>query len=344
MRILAAMATAALLALTGCQRGPAVHEYSFFAFGTLVELTVVGANPETAEAARAHAAARLDQWHHDWHAWQPGPLTRLNAALGAGETVPVPEALQPILSEARRLSLQSGGLFNPAIGKLVALWGFHADEVPSGPPPEPTAVRELVAQDPNMADLVLEDGRARSNKPALQLDLGAFAKGSALQSLSAELADMGLEHFLLNAGGDLVALGTRGERPWRIGIRDPVGTGVLAELVVDDGEAVFTSGDYERYFEWEGKRYHHIIDPRTGYPARGLRSVTVITRDAALGDAAATALFVAGPEDWPNVARALNVSEVLAVETSGEILVTPSMNQRVQFVGEPGPHVQVIEP
>lgn len=333
-----------VLAVAGCGRGADTREYSFFAFGTLVELTVIGAERDTAEAARALAAERLETWHHQWHAWQPGPLETLNDALAAGEPAPIPETLAGLIPRAAALARASGGRFDPAIGRLIGLWGFHADELPTGPPPPDGAVRNLVRRGPSMDDLVRSGGTVRSTNPAVQLDFGAFAKGMALRRLSAELADLGIHNFLINAGGDLVAAGTHGERPWRIGIRDPRGTGVLASLEPRDGEAVFTSGDYERFYRWEGKRYHHIIDPRTGRPARGVRSVTVIHGDAALADAAATALFVAGPASWPGVADAMGIQFVLLVDDQGTVHMTPAMRDRVRLEREPRPAVRIQTP
>lgn len=337
-------ATLALAALAACQRGAEVREFTFHAFGTLVELQVVGADAGLAERARAHAAARLDRWHADWHAWQPGPLTRLNRDLAEQGRAALPDELAGVLPRARELSQASGGLADPGIGALVALWGFHADEPPAGPPPDEHRIRALLQSAPGIGDLEIDNGRARSANPALQLDLGAFAKGIALARLDAELVQLGLDDFLLNAGGDLVARGTRGTRPWRVGIREPRGAGVLASLEVNDGEAVFTSGDYERYFEWRGERYHHLIDPRSGRPARGTRSATVITRDAALGDAAATALFVAGPSQWAQTARRMGVDLAMLVAADGTVHLTPGMAERIAWEAEPRPDIRIETP
>lgn len=337
-------AIALLLAATGCTDAPDAREYSFFAFGTLVELTVLGADEARAEKARALAAARLENWHGHWHAWEPGPLEELNRALREGRRAAIPESLSGLIPRARELSRDSGGLFNPGIGRLIELWGFHADSPPAGPPPPEEAIRALAERGPKMDDLVLDGGTVRSANPALQLDFGAFAKGVALQRLSTEIADLGIRNFLLNAGGDLVAAGQHGNRAWRVGIRQPRGTGVLASIEPRDGEAVFTSGDYERYFHWEGTRYHHIIDPRSGRPARRVQSVTVIHEDAALADAAATALFVAGPEDWPDVAGDMGITLAMLVDDEGTVHLTPEMRERIGLEAEPRPAVSIQRP
>jgi thiamine biosynthesis lipoprotein len=155
------------------------------------------------------------------------------------------------------------------------------------------------------------------------------------------LRSRGIGNAIVNAGGDLRAIGRHGNRPWRIGVRDPRGEGVLAAIDTEGDESVFTSGDYERYFVYQGRRYHHIIDPRDGYPTQGVTSVTVIHREAALADAAATALFVAGPGDWPRVAALLGVEQVMLVETSGTIQMTPEMEARTWLMPDPKPEVTI---
>jgi thiamine biosynthesis lipoprotein len=158
------------------------------------------------------------------------------------------------------------------------------------------------------------------------------------------LQEAGIQHAVVNAGGDLRAIGQHGSRPWRVGIRHPRQEGILASVETSPDESIFTSGDYERYFDWQGKRYGHIIDPRTGYPAEGLSSVTVFADQADLADAAATALFVAGPKDWLPVARAMGVKGVMLVDEQGTVQITPGIRNRIHFDTDPPPQVIVSEP
>ena len=192
-----------------------------------------------------------------------------------------------------------------------------------------------------MTDLELQDGRARTDNPRLQLDLGAFAKGVAVDRAIAALRAAGIDNAIVNAGGDLRAIGAR-ERPWRIGIRHPRAPGVLASIETRGDESIFTSGDYERYFEAEGTRYHHIIDPRSGYPARGTASLTVIHTEAATADAAATALFVAG-DAWPRTAADMGINRVMRVRADGTVEMTPAMAGRIRFETETEPAVMLRE-
>jgi thiamine biosynthesis lipoprotein len=194
-----------------------------------------------------------------------------------------------------------------------------------------------------MADIQLDGIKMQTNNPALKLDFGAFAKGYAVDRAIEVLREEGIQNAVVNAGGDLRAIGRHGDRPWRVGIRHPRQPGIIASVEVEGDESVFTSGDYERYFDWQGKRYDHIIDPRSGFPAHGLSSVTVFTQQADLADAAATAIFVAGPkqEDWLPVARAMGITGAMLVDEQGGVQITPGIRKRIHFEPESLPTIIV---
>nr|WP_242469040.1 FAD:protein FMN transferase [Rhodovulum adriaticum] len=311
-----------------------VHRETLYVFGTLVEIEIRGEAPETARAATAAAGQLLQELHRDWHAWQPGgTLGALNAAIVQGRALRVDDRLAAVLRRGRDLSCASGGLFDPAIGRLVGLWGFHADMPPTGAPPERAEIAALLAARPRMTDLRLDGQTVRSTNPAVHLDLGGFAKGAALDMVAADLRARGIANAVLNAGGDVNVMGAHGDRPWRVAIRDPFVWGAVAAVSLAPGEVLYTSGNYERYFEHEGERFAHILDPRTGYPVRQIVSVSVLDTDGARADAAATALSVAGPRDWPRVAAAMGVSAVLMITESGALLATPDMAARLAPVG-----------
>jgi thiamine biosynthesis lipoprotein len=165
----------------------------------------------------------------------------------------------------------------------------------------------------------------------VKLGFGAFAKGTAVDAAIDALRAQGVDNAIINIGGDLRAIGSHGERPWVIGIRHPRQEGrMLASVAVQNDESVFTSGDYERYFSYEGKRYPHILDPRTGYPAREVISVTVIHQNAARADAAATALLVAGL-DWPQIAASMGIDRVMLMRADGQIEMSPAMAEHVNL-------------
>jgi thiamine biosynthesis lipoprotein len=145
------------------------------------------------------------------------------------------------------------------------------------------------------------------------------------------LRSMGIQNAIINAGGDLNVIGSHGDRPWKVGVRHPQGGGVLAAVELADGEAIYTSGNYERYREHEGVSYSHIIDPRTGMPVWHVASVTVIDNAGARADAAATALSVAGPDDWYRIARQMGLKYVMLVDEQGGVYMNPAMAERITF-------------
>ncbi|MEA1889149.1 MAG: FAD:protein FMN transferase [Pseudomonadota bacterium] len=324
--------------LTACER-QSLYRYQSFAFGTLIEIKIRSDNKSLANRASASLFADFDRMHNDWHAWQPGLLTQTSSLLTSGQWFTANSAVLALIKLSKHYSEMSNGLFNPVIGKLIQAWGFQGSEQPRYPPDQNTIDR-LLQQLPTMNDVDIEDGRLRGNNSWLQLDLGAIAKGYAVSAGLKKMHGLGIKNALINAGGDLCGIGDQGQRAWRIGIRDPSGEGIIASINLENDECVFTSGDYERYFTHEGKRYHHIIDPRTGYPADQAVSVTVLHKNGALADAASTALFIAGPDDWQQLAKKMAVSDVMMIDKQGRIIMTPSMQKRIKL--EPGNKNRII--
>ncbi|NOZ37926.1 MAG: FAD:protein FMN transferase [Gammaproteobacteria bacterium] len=321
-----------LLLISGCQQAPREYKQTLLVFGTLVNITLRDIDPKLAQKSIDHIRKDLNFMHVAWHAWKPGPMGRTNTLLATGDWFSADPSVVPLIKKGIELSRISNNLFNPAIGKLIALWGYHQDDAPKGPPPPKKDIEKLLAQHPRMSDIEIDGLRMRSRNPAVQLDFGGMAKGFAIDQIINYLRSQGVHDAIINAGGDLKVIGSHGDRPWRIGIRHPRKKGeVLAALDVSDGESVFTSGDYERYYDYKGRRYDHIIDPRTGYPTDQSTSVTVILGDAATADAAATALFVAGPSGWQTIARKMHLRYVMLVDKKGEIFMTPAMAKRIEL-------------
>ncbi len=326
-----------LPALAACrQEGEsAVVSRKLDVFGTIVEITVRDADPRTADRAIDAVRADFARMHRDWHAWKPGELTRLNAALAEGRPFRASPFLLPLIHRAKVLWRKSDGLFDPAIGAIIGAWGFHADELPKGTRPPLDRIRKLVALRPSMGEVRIDGDTVSSRNRAVQLDFGGFAKGEAVDRAIRRLREFGIRNAIVNAGGDLKVIGSHGDRPWRAGIRDPKDWGVIATVELASGEALFTSGNYERYREYEGIRYAHIIDPRTGMPVEHIVSATVLHADATLADAAATALAVAGPRDWTRIAGRMGVKHVMLIDEAGTVYLTPEMRKRVVFVKGP---------
>ena len=320
-----------LWTLAACSPPP-LHQQQAYVFGTLVEVSIHGAPEAQAKQAAAAVLARFDELHRTLHAWQPSELSRLNAALARGERATVTPELAAMLRDAQVLAVQSDELFNPAIGGLIALWGFHAD-TPQSRVPDVAAIQDWVSRRPRMADLTIRNDTISSRNPAVQLDLGGYAKGRALDDAVAILKKRGIQNALVNIGGNVIALGAHGDRPWRVGIQHPRKPGTLATLDLRDGEAIGTSGDYQRFFEADGRRYSHLIDPRTGFPATGMQSVTVLVAGEQAGtrsDALSKPLFIDGATQLGNRAAQLGVADYLAVDSAGQIHVSPAMKARLR--------------
>ncbi len=309
-----------------------VHNERFMAFGTLMDVSIVGVSKELSETAVEQLEKDFQQMHKLWHAWDPGPLGRVNKLLAEGQTFSAPTSVLPLIEAGQDLADKSEHLFNPAIGKLVSLWGFHSDNPHGHTPPADDDIKRLVELNPRMSDIKIDDYKLSSENPAVQLDFGAFGKGFGIDRAIEALREMGIENAIINAGGDLRAIGSRDGTPWRIAIKRPTGAGVLGVIKTRSDESIFTSGDYERNFSHQGKRYHHIIDPRTGYPAEGVSSVTVIHSDATTADAAATALFLSGPKDWHRIARQMAIRYVLLIDSEGTLHMNPAMQKRIDLL------------
>ncbi len=333
-----------LFSLSACNAPPQSAQYQIFVFGTLVDVTLFGADKEKQQKAVATITQDFQQMHHDWHAWNPGPLVDINKAIAAGKPAKVIPSLIPIIEQSTQLSDQSDGLFDPAIGGLLNLWGFQSDGRPNGPPPPKAAIEKWVKAAPRMDDITLNGDILTSSNKAVQLDFGAFAKGYAIDLAIQRLREFGINNAIVNAGGDLRAIGSKSGKPWRVGIRHPQGQGVLASLEVSGDESVFTSGNYERYREYEGVHYAHILDPRTGMPVDGVTSVTVIHDNGAVADAAATALVVAGPKEWHRIAKQMGIKYVMLVDDAGVVYMNPAMQKRVQFQEPPPSDIRISDP
>jgi thiamine biosynthesis lipoprotein len=319
-----------LWALAACSPPPLVQQQSYV-FGTLVEVSVYGAPETQARQATAAVLAHFDTLHQQLHAWQPSELSRLNAALAKGERITVTPELAAMLRDAQTFSIQSGDLFNPAIGGLIALWGFHAD-TPQSHVPDAAAIAHWVDQHPRMGDLHIEGNVVWTDNPAVQLDLGGYAKGRALDDAVAILKKWDIKNALVNIGGNVIALGQHGDRPWRVGIQHPRKAGTLATLDLLDGEAIGTSGDYQRYFEAGGRRYCHVIDPRNGWPTTGMQSVTILVRGAHAGtrsDALSKPLFIDGATQLAGHAARLGIRDYLAVDAGGKTYRSPTLAARL---------------
>lgn len=296
---------------------------------TVVRVEAYG--PRAREAVQAALAefTRLDRL---WNAYDPASeIARINAAAGRGPVAVSPDTLQ-VLRCALEVAALTGGAFDPTVGPLVRLWGFGgAEGTPSSgdgtrqPPPPEAVARERALVDYRLVKLDPAAGTVELPRPGMALDLGAIAKGYAVDRARAVMRDHGVNRALVTAGGCVFALGTApGGRPWRVAVQHPrEPRSVLGVIPVTD-RAVDTSGDYQRYFESGGVRYHHVLDPATGCPARACRSATVLHASAAWADALATAAMVLGPARGAAVVEAAG-GAALIVDAEGRLHASPGL-------------------
>ena len=318
--------------LLSCGDSLRKYHQDFYVFGTLMGITIRASDDGQAQEAFAALQARFQQMHSEWHAWEPGLLTSINEAFREGRAAEANDEIVEMVRQSQRIEEASNGYFNPAIGQLIALWGFHTSEYPIiGPPPPASEIDALAALAPSSLDVHIDGRSLSSDNPAVQLDFGGIAKGYAIDIACEMLRERGIENAIVNAGGDLRAMGHHGERPWKIAVRSP-GGGIIGSLETGPDEAVFTSGNYERFRQEEEERYPHILDPRTGWPVHDLSSVTVIADGGVLADAAATAITVAGLDGWQDVARALGLDQVMLVDENGKVWLTRRMHERIELV------------
>lgn len=307
-------AAALLLLSTACSAPADIHETRFI-MGTLVEFTIVDDDSDKAESAIAAAAVEMQRIEDAFTIYgdQPNAVKAFNASV-PNTPVALPDEVSQLLTLALKVKQQSGGAFDPSLGELNLLWGFSGDDAPSSPPPI-RAIEDAIPP----AHCIEQQGKQwiRTDRRCL-LDFGAIAKGYAIDRGIAILQQHGIQNALINGGGDIRLIGSHGDRPWHIGIRHPRKKGGVIESLQLQGDiSIVTSGDYERFFIARGKRYHHLIDPKTGWPASKAQSATVMASSAALADAWSTALFIQGA-DGIKMQQKMN-RKALLVDANGKI-------------------------
>jgi thiamine biosynthesis lipoprotein len=273
---------------------------------------------------------RLDRMLSVWHAGSD--VSRINAGAGRSPVSVTAETLD-VLRTAMQVGEWTGGKFDVTFGALSGLWKFDHDQDNQIPPPADLRAR-LPDIDYQAVTLNPDRGTVFLPRSGMRLHLGGIGKGYAVDRAAAILRAAGITDFLIQAGGDLYAGGARSGRPWRAAIRDPRADRIFAAMNVRD-ETFSTSGDYERYFIREGRRYHHILDPDSGQPARGCRSVTIVAREATLADALSTGVFVLGPQAGMALVEKLPDVEAVIVTDRNTVMVSSGLTERLERLHPP---------
>lgn len=278
-------------------QGPPVRvQRGWPVMGTVLRVTSIAADTAGAERALRAARARVFRVDSLMSTYrETSDLSRVNAAAGSGRWIPVSAATGRVLEAALAWSRASGGAFDPTAGPLADAWGFHRGEPAMPPPGRADSAARLVGW--RAVERDSSGRRVRLPRAGMRLDFGAIAKGWALDRAVAAMRSAGAAGGSVDLGGAVSAFGAPppGHDRWRLGIRHPRRDGELAGVLALDSGSVATSGDAEQFFVHDGVRYAHVMDPRTGRPARGVAQVTVVADRGVDADALATTLFVLGP-------------------------------------------------
>ena len=301
---------------------------------TVIGITVPD-DGRSADALRilSDACAEVER---DMNEWKPGsPLAEVNRLAGV-EPVVVPPDLIDLVQRGIALAEATGGAFDPTWAALWGVWDFRGEH-PSIPDTE-SIERATTLIDYRRIEIDRDASTLYLPQSGMKIGLGGIAKGYAIDLAAERLRDAGFQDFIITGGGQVCAAGAKGDRPWRVGIRDPRGPAddLFATVELHDA-SLSTSGDYERFFIIDGVRYHHILDPRTGRPGDSPRSVTVLSPDAALADAVSTALMIVEPDQRERVLRETGVSWALFVEQTGAVTQIGATPPGLTIVHAPRP-------
>jgi thiamine biosynthesis lipoprotein len=301
------------------------------AMGSELRLTAWTRDEAAARAAFEQVFAEFNRLDALMSVWRAGSdVLRLNRAAGGAPVAVSPEVVD-VLELARQISEWTGGKFDVSFGALAGLWKFDHDQDGRVP-----GAREIRARLPLVAYEAIEvharASTARLARPGMRIHLGGIGKGYAVDRGAELLRHRGLTDFLIQSGGDSYAAGRPEGRRWRLGIRDPRGSEDESFAFMELTDAAFsTSGDYERFFIHQGRRYHHILDPDRGEPAAASRSVTIVANRAVIADALSTGVFILGPQRGMALIERLPNVEGIIVSATNDVLVSSGLAPHIAF-------------
>lgn len=304
-----------IAAVFGCakfkHKEPEVIKRTRFLMDTYCTIQVPG-KAEEVDKIIDKAFNRMEEIDQKFNCLNPkSPLYQFN-----NNRIPIVDSeLIQLIKVACKISEETDGAFDITVEPLVNLWGFYTEN-PSLPAKDDI---QKCLKKIGYKHLVLKDKKVTSDNTRVMIDLGGIAKGYSIQEAVKILKNHGIKSALIEAGGQVHAFGKLGDKLWKIGVCNPRSEGIIAGLAVTDETGISTSGDYERFFEKDGVRYCHILDPQTGYPSRGTMSISVITDDPILADTWSTALFVMGPEKAVQLTKNKPEMDIILINSSGKI-------------------------
>lgn len=310
--------------------------------GTHCTIAVFHHDQDRVEQAVARAVVEMNRLDALMTTWtDTSEISRINAAAGDGQAISVSVETFEVLDKSLWVARASGGAFDITVGAFRGLWKFDEDN--DGTVPAPAAVAQRLSF-VDYHGLILDPARrtARLARAGQSITLGGIAKGYIVDRAVKTLRDSGLVNFLVQAGGDLYAAGKRGDREWRVGIQDPRAK-TRDERSVDTSFALLslsdsafnTSGDYERFVLQGDKRYHHILDPRTGHPVAHTRSVTVLAPTSFIADTLDTAAFVLGPTKGLELVDSVPGAFAVIVDADNHVHMSRGLRDRLEILRPP---------
>lgn len=310
-----------------------------FLMDTLIQIKVYCEDSEKGRQALEKAFAAFERIHDTTDRFQKNGQTaaandvvKINENAGV-KPVTVSADTIKMIERSNHFAGLTGGAFDITIGPVMDLWGFGKGE--QHVPADAEINRVLSLVDYRKVKVDPESMTAFLTKPGMSMDLGGVAKGYATDEAVNALREMGIQHAIINAGGNVYALGDKPDgSPWRVGVQDPRGDkDIIAVLYLKDKAAV-TSGDYQRYFEEGGVRYHHIVNPSTGKQAGDVMQTTVVTDSAADADILSTTVFVLGAQDGMSFMRGLPAAGAIFVGADRQVSHTENLSDQLEFTGE----------
>ena len=317
--------------------------YSFDYFDTVTTIIGYADSKEDFDEVANRVLAELSEYHKlftTYHRFDGlENLCTINEIVdGEHRVVTVDRKIIDLLLYAKEMHAKTGGMVNIAMGSVLSIWHDYREEGMSSPADAKLPPYELLADAATHTDidfLVIDEENCTVTitDPKMKLDVGAVAKGWAVEEIARSLEADGITGYVLNVGGNVRTIGTKAdETPWTVGVENPEddpSEAYLAYLSLS-GESLVSSGTYQRYYVVDGKRYHHIIDPDTLYPAEGYLMVSIVTKSSADGDALSTALFCMSVEDGRKIIESLPDTEAMWVLPSGERITSSGFENYVE--------------
>jgi thiamine biosynthesis lipoprotein len=294
----------------------------------VIEITLIGGDEESASKAALQAFQEIKKIETLMSPWiDSSDVTRINRPAGKEWVKVSPETME-VIKKAQEISGLSEGGFDITVGPLTEIW---REARKKKIPPSVEEVKEKLDL-VNFKNIDMDrKGKVFLKKSGMAIDLGGIAKGYAVDRAFELLRSLGYKNLIVNAGGDLRVGGLKIDQPWSIGIQHPRESQKILARISVSNTALATSGDYEKFFIYQGKRYHHIFNPKDGFPTDGCQSVTILCKGGMIADALATAVFVLGPEKGYALCQKLEGVDCLIVDQEGKIIISPGLKGRITF-------------